>query len=76
MSILAERTHLAASVTGRKEYAAVVGMALVVGADAGRAAAWTAEGWRYGAVIADIERDHAKTRDDQARVTATAAEAA
>ncbi|WP_279211774.1 DUF2514 family protein [Achromobacter mucicolens] len=51
--------------------AAAAAGALLVGG-----AAWTAQGWRYRAEIADIERDYAKARDDQAQATVVAIEAA
>lgn len=58
--------------TGWRGYAAAAAAgALLVGG-----VAWTAQGWRYRAEIAGIERDHAKTRDDQAQVTMAAIEAA
>lgn len=38
--------------------------------------AWAVQGWRYGAEIAGIERDHAKAWDDQAQATVSAVEAA
>lgn len=61
-----------ASLGGWKGYAVVAGAALVVGSGA----AWVAQGWRYGAEIADIERDHANEKSDQARATVVAVEAA
>ncbi|WP_035213321.1 DUF2514 family protein [Achromobacter marplatensis] len=61
-----------ASLGGWKGYAVVAGTALVVGSGA----AWVAQGWRYGAEIADIERDHANEKSDQARATVVAIEAA
>lgn len=61
-----------ASLGGWKGYAVVAGAALVVGTGA----AWVAQGWRYGAEIADIERDHANEKSDQARATVDAIEAA
>nr|WP_286900272.1 DUF2514 family protein [Achromobacter sp. UBA2119] len=42
----------------------------------GTGAAWVAQGWRYGAQIAAIERDHANEKSDQARATVDAIEAA
>lgn len=61
-----------ASLGGWKGYAVVAGAALVVGTGG----AWVVQGWRYGAEIADIERDHAKEKSDQAHATVVAIEAA
>ena len=61
-----------AGLAGWKGYAIVAGAALVMGT----AAAWVAQGWRYGAEIADIEREHANEKSDQAQATVDAIEAA
>ena len=62
---------LVASLAGWKGVAvAALAGAMLVGS-----AAWTAQGWRYRAAIADIERDHAKAWDDQAQATVAAVEA-
>ncbi|WP_367352520.1 DUF2514 family protein [Achromobacter animicus] len=63
---------LLAGMTGWKGYTAAV----VVGALLAGGGAWTAQGWRYGAQIAEIERDHAKAWVSQAQATVTAVEAA
>lgn len=64
--------QLGQALAGWKGYA-LVGL---VAAAIASGAAWKAQGWRYGAEIADIERDHARARDDQAQATVTAVEAA
>lgn len=63
---------LPAAMMGRRGYAA----AALAGALLAASGAWTAQGWRYGAKIADIERDHAQARDDQAQASLVAVEAA
>lgn len=52
-----------AGLAGWKGYAAAAGVALVVGAGA----AWTAQGWRYGAQIADMRADGADQIADAQR---------
>ncbi|WP_434646949.1 DUF2514 family protein [Achromobacter piechaudii] len=60
--------RLVLSLAGCKGYAvAALAGAMLVGS-----AAWTAQGWRYRAAIAHIERDHAKAREDQAQATVAA----
>lgn len=44
-------------------------VAALAGAVVAGGMAWTAQGWRYGAQIADIERDQAQGRADAAQVT-------
>lgn len=63
---------LGQALAGWKGYAAVA----LVAAGLASGAAWTAQGWRYRAEIAEIERDYAKARDDEAQVTIAAVEAA
>lgn len=60
------------ALAGWKGYAVVA----LAGAILAGGGAWTVQGWRYGAAIADIERDHAKARDTQAQATVAAVEAA
>lgn len=69
MSALA---RAASALAGWKGYAA----AAVAGALLAGGAIWTAQGWRYSAHIAEIERDQAKAWDDQAQATVSAIEAA
>jgi len=70
--MMAAGEKVAGLLVGWRGYAA----AALAGAMLAGGAAWTAQGWRYGAEIAYIERDHAKARDDQAQATVTAVEAA
>lgn len=70
--MMATGTKLLKLMTGWRGYAAAAaGGALLVGG-----AAWTAQGWRYHAEIAGIERDYAKAKDDEAQATIAAIEAA
>lgn len=70
--MMAASKKLVSLMAGWRGYAAAAAAgALLVGG-----AAWTAQGWRYRAEIADIERDYAKARDDQAQATVVAIEAA
>lgn len=66
------RRKIMVSLGGWKGYALAAGAALVMGTGAG----WVVQGWRYGAQIADIERDHANEKLDQTRATVFAIEAA
>ena len=43
---------------------------------AGAAVAWIAQGWRYGAEIAELQRQQAEENDAQAQATVAAVEAA
>lgn len=43
---------------------------------AGAAVAWTVQGWRYGAEIAELQRQQAEENDAQAQATVAAVEAA
>jgi hypothetical protein len=43
---------------------------------AGATVAWTVQGWRYGAEIAELQRQQAEKNDAQARATVAAVEAA
>ncbi|OAS93049.1 hypothetical protein A6I77_24785 [Achromobacter xylosoxidans] len=56
---------------GWKGYA----VAALVGGVAIGAAAWTAQGWRYTARLADMRAAHAQERDAQAQATVAAVEA-
>lgn len=53
---------------GWRGYAAVAIVGAVV--------AWTAQGWRYGAEIAELQRQQAEENDAQAQATVAAVEAA
>lgn len=68
MSALA---RAAGALVGWKGYAAA---ALVGGLVLG-AAAWTVQGWRYTAQLADMRAAHARERDAQAQATVAAVEA-
>ena len=70
--MMAAGGKVACLLVGWRGYAA----AALAGAMLAGDAAWTVQAWRFGAEIADIERDHAKARDGQAQATVTAVEAA
>ncbi|WP_424624431.1 DUF2514 family protein [Achromobacter marplatensis] len=64
-------TQLGQALAGWKGYA-VVGL---VAAALASCAAWTAQGWRYTAQLADLRAAHAQERDAQAQATVAAVEA-
>ena len=59
---------IGAALMGWRGYAAA--------AIAGAAVAWTVQGWRYGAEIAELQRQRAEENDAQAQATVAAVEAA
>lgn len=70
--MMAAGTKLLKLMTGWRGYAAAAAAgALLVGG-----VAWTAQGWRYRAEIANIERDYATARDEQTQAAIAAVEAA
>ncbi|GAB1832919.1 DUF2514 family protein [Achromobacter xylosoxidans] len=61
---------VAGLLVGWRGYAA----AALVGAFTAGSAAWTAQGWRYTAQLADLRTAHAQERDAQAQATVAAVE--
>ena len=66
--MIAAGEKLLGALAGWRGYAAA--------AFAGAAVAWIAQGWRYGAEIAELQRQQAEENDAQAQATVAAVEAA
>lgn len=61
---------------GWRGYAAAFAIGVVIAAPGATVVVWKVQAWRYGVVIAEMQRDHAKEREDRAAATVRAIEAA